>query len=64
MLSLANNEFVKIEDSITGKIRVVTGEASVFLEPLEKLLKPQFAAQKYTHKGVQVACEVDQENVS
>ena len=64
VLSLKHNEFVKLQDTMTGKIRVVRGECACYVDPMEKALKPLYHAQPFSPQTrVQRAVEIDVENV-
>lgn len=59
-IALRQNEYVKLQDTSTGAIRVVRGEDTVYMEPLEELVRPEGRFQP-CNDGVWRAFEVDLE---
>ena len=61
---LKQNEYVKLQHSETGAIRVVRGECAVYPAPLETYLKPKSRAQPQSADGfVWKAFTIDLETV-
>ena len=61
-VTLAQNEYVKLQNTQTGAIRVERGEKIVYVEPLEEFVKPTSRAQP-SRGNVWLAFEIDLETV-
>lgn len=62
-VTLAQNEYVKLQNTQTGAIRVERGEKIVYVEPLEEFVKPTSRAQP-SRGNVWLAFEIDLETAA